>query len=84
MLFLLKCPYDTDRKRILLTFDKDSSDIRAFVPTRSFGIVWIRTKNLDPSEATRRVIDFFESTPSKAIIGKLVVIDRNKIRFKEL
>ena len=68
-------------KRILITLDRDFSDIRSYPPELYSGIMVLRYEKTDKNY----VIENFKNTIPKInedIIGKLWIVEENRIRIR--
>ena len=70
-------------KRILITLDLDFSDIRAYTPKESSGIIVIRTKKHDRHTLISILTRLFEVLTADGISQKLWIVEENRIRIRE-
>lgn len=70
-------------RRILVTMDKDFSNILLYPPGEHHGIIVVKLYGLKVDEATRLFLDAMDDIKHKYSQGNLVIIDRNKIRIRK-
>ncbi|MCP3957168.1 MAG: hypothetical protein GY719_04890 [bacterium] len=69
--------------RVVVTFDLDFSDIRAYPPAEHQGLVVLRLKRQDRDHVLKtmeRLLPLFEE---EEIAGKLWIVDEERIRIRE-
>ena len=72
-----------DKGRILITMDKDFSNILLYPPGDHHGIIIVKLYRLKVAEATKRFLDRMKDIDPEDISKNLVIIDRNKIRIRK-
>jgi predicted nuclease of predicted toxin-antitoxin system len=70
------------RNRVLLTMDKDFSNIIKYPPGNHPGIIVLKLYKLPVSTATKIFMDSFQNLNNSDIIGNTVIIDKNKTRIR--
>ena len=70
-------------KRILVTMDKDFSNILFYPPGEHHGIIVVKLYRLKVADATRLFLDAMGEIKPEDIPGNLVIIDRNKTRIRK-
>ena len=69
--------------RILVTMDKDFSNILLYPPGEHHGIIVVKLYRLKVADATKLFLDAMDEIKPEDIPGNLVIIDRNKIRIRK-
>ncbi len=69
--------------RILITSDKDFSNILAYPPSQYPGIIVLRLSRLTINGATQRVVAFLKMLTGEKISGRLAIIEPDRVRFRE-
>lgn len=72
-----------EEKRILVTMDKDFSNILLYPPGKHQGIIVVKLYRLKVTEATRLFLDAMDDIRPENITGNLVIIDRSKTRIRK-
>lgn len=72
-----------NQKRILITMDKDFSNILLYPPSKHHGIIVLKLYKMKVDDATRKFIDAFKTLKLTDITGNLVIIDRRKTRVRK-
>ncbi|GAG81824.1 unnamed protein product [marine sediment metagenome] len=70
-------------RRILVTMDKDFSDILLYPPGEHYGIIVVKLYRLKVAEATRLFLDAMDDIKPEDIQSNLVIIDRSKTRIRK-
>ena len=70
-------------RRILVTMDKDFSNILLYPPGEHQGIIVVKLYRLKVADATRLFLDAMDDIKPEDILGNLVIIDRNKTRIRK-
>ena len=70
-------------RRILVTMDKDFSDILLYPPGEHYGIIVVKLYRLKVAVATRLFLDVMDDIKPEDIAGNLVIIDRSKTRIRK-
>lgn len=70
-------------KRIFITLDLDFSDIRKYKITDTSGIILLRPKMKDPKGIVQLINKLLRNYKLKNLLGKLVAVDKTKIRIRE-
>ncbi len=68
--------------RILITSDKDFSNILTYPPSRYQGIIVLRLSRLTINGATKRVVGFLKTLTEEQMEGKLAIIEPDRVRFR--
>ena len=69
--------------RILVTMDKDFSNILLYPPGEHQGIIVVKLYRLKVADATRLFLDAMDDIKPEDIPGNLVIIDRSKTRIRK-
>ena len=69
-------------RRILVTMDKDFSNILLYPPGEHQGIIVVKLYRLKVADATRLFLDAMNDIKPEDITGNLVIIDRSKTRIR--
>lgn len=69
-------------QRILITLDLDFSDIRSYAPQNSAGIIVIRTTRQDKPYLLPIISSVILALTQEPIIGKLWIVEDNRIRIR--
>lgn len=72
-----------EKRYVLLTHDKDFSNILKFPPNRTPGIIVVREDGLKEATMRRRLFLFLESTDLRSLRGVLTVFSARSIRKRE-
>jgi predicted nuclease of predicted toxin-antitoxin system len=72
-----------DQKRILISMDKDFSNIITYPPGEHCGIIVVKLYSLKVDEATDIFLDSLTKLKTGDIRQNLVIIDRNKTRIRK-
>jgi predicted nuclease of predicted toxin-antitoxin system len=72
-----------DKRRILITMDKDFSNILLYPPGDHFGIIVVKLYRFKVTEASKIFIDTINNLDPQDIATNLVIIDRNKTRIRK-
>jgi predicted nuclease of predicted toxin-antitoxin system len=72
-----------EKRYVLLTHDKDFSNILKFPPGGTPGIIVVREDGLKEATMRRRLFLFLESTNLRALQGMLTVFSARSIRKRE-
>jgi predicted nuclease of predicted toxin-antitoxin system len=72
-----------DKRRILITMDKDFSNILLYPPGDHHGIIIVKLYRLKVAEATKIFLDAMHDINPEEIPMNLVIIDRNKTRIRK-
>lgn len=72
-----------DKKRILITMDKDFSNILLYPPGDHHGIIIVKLYRLKVAEATKIFLDAVNDINPEDIPTNLVIIDKNKTRIRK-
>ncbi len=70
-------------RRILVTMDKDFSNILLYPPGEHQGIIVVKLYRLKVADATRLFLDAMDDIKPEDIPGNLVIIDRSKTRIRK-
>jgi len=70
-------------RRILVTMDKDFSDILLYPPGEHYGIIVVKLYRLKVAVATRLFLDVMDDIKPEDIASNLVIIDRSKTRIRK-
>jgi predicted nuclease of predicted toxin-antitoxin system len=68
--------------RVLISFDLDFADIRAYPPGTHAGIVVLRARRPDLFVAQAALARLLATTDEADFPGNLIVVDENKIRIR--
>ena len=71
------------KRSILVTMDKDFSDILLYPPGEHCGIIVVKLYRLKVAEATRLFLDAMDDIKPEDIQSNLVIIDRSKTRIRK-
>jgi predicted nuclease of predicted toxin-antitoxin system len=72
----------TAESRILITFDLDFADIRAYPPGTHAGIVVLRARRPDLFTAQSALARLLATTDEADFPGNLIIVDQNRIRIR--
>ena len=70
-------------RRILVTMDKDFSNILLYPPGEHQGIIVVKLYRLKVADATRLFVGAMNDIKPEDITGNLVIIDRSKTRIRK-
>ena len=70
-------------QRILVTMDKDFSNILLYPPGEHQGIIVVKLYRLKVADATKLFLDAMNDIKSEDFTGNLVIIDRSKTRIRK-
>jgi len=70
-------------RRILVTMDKDFSNILIYPPGEHQGIIVVKLYRLKVADATKLFLDAMNDIKPEDITGNLVIIDRSKTRIRK-
>jgi len=68
--------------RILITFDKDFSNIIMYPPCQYPGIIVLRLSRLMIEDAVNQLIEFIRRLSVEQINGKLAIVEPDRVRFR--
>lgn len=71
-----------ETERILITADKDFSNILIYPPSQHSGIIVLRLSRLTIAGATERLVTFLQTIPEQRIRGKLIIVEPDRVRFR--
>jgi predicted nuclease of predicted toxin-antitoxin system len=69
--------------RVLVTLDKDFSDIRQYPPGSGPGFVVLRPEKQDRSDFASAVALLVEGLATHAVAGNLWIVERSRIRVRD-
>jgi predicted nuclease of predicted toxin-antitoxin system len=69
--------------RILVTRDKDFTNILLYPPEENFAIIVFRTHLVPYDEMFTLLNDFLQRIPTAELLGSLVIIQKNRIRIRK-
>lgn len=69
-------------ERILITNDKDFSNILTYSPSEYHGIIILRLSRLTINGAVKRLIGFLKTLSEEQIRGKLAIVEPDRVRFR--
>ena len=72
-----------DKERILITMDKDFSNILLYPPGDHHGIIIVKLYRFTVAEATKIFLDNMNYLAPEDITRNLIIIDRNKTRIRK-
>jgi predicted nuclease of predicted toxin-antitoxin system len=70
-------------QRILVTMDKDFSNILLYPPGEHQGIIVVKLYRLKVADATKLFLDAMNDIKPEDFTGNLVIIDRSKTRIRK-
>ncbi len=71
-----------DTKRILITYDKDFSNILIYPPSQYFGIIVLRLSRLMIKDAISQLVSFIEELSEEKIKGGLAIVEPDRVKFR--
>ena len=71
-----------DTKRILITYDKDFSNILIYPPSHYYGIIVLRLSRLIIKDAIRQLTSFIKELSEEKIKGRLAIVEPDRVRFR--
>ncbi len=77
---LIKMAHDTGR--ILITFDKDFSNIIMYPPCKYHGIIVLRLSKMIIENAVNHLIEFIKNLSAEQIDGRLAILEPDRVRFR--
>lgn len=75
--------FATDKKLILLTFDKHFSNIMKYPPEKYYGIIRIRIHPPILDDIKKSLQLFFDKMKVDDIAGKLIVLEKDGFRIRK-
>lgn len=72
-----------DEGRILITFDLDFADIRAYPPNRYPGLIVLRIGSQSPRRQTEVVSRLLNGLSGRSLQGQLWIVEDSRIRIRE-
>ncbi len=69
--------------RVVVTFDLDFSDIRAYPPAQHRGLLVLRLKRQDRDHVLRTVERLLQVFTEEELDGRLWIVDEDRIRIRE-
>ena len=72
-----------NQKRILISMDKDFSNILIYPPGDHHGIIVAKLYRLKVNEATQIFLNTIQALRTEDIQGNVVIIDRNRARIRK-
>lgn len=76
---MMKCQ---EEGRVLISLDNDFSDIIAYPPEKTEGIIVLRTKEQSKEAALKVVRNLLPRLAEKFFPGQLWIVDENRIRIR--
>lgn len=70
-----------EEKRILVTLDHDFSNIKAYPPTKSPGIIVLKLKSQSKPHIIQKMKEIIPNFKNKPVINSLWIVDETKIRI---
>lgn len=70
-------------KRAIVTLDLDFADIRTYPPEQFSGIVVLRLRQYDKPHVVKVMGKFLQAVEIEAFVGKLWIVDEERIRIRE-
>ncbi len=71
-----------DTNRILITYDKDFSNILIYPPSQYPGIIVLRLSRLLIKDAIRQLTSFIEELSEEKIKGRLAIVEPDRVRLR--
>jgi len=71
-----------DTERILITYDKDFSNILIYPPSQYSGIIVLRLSRLTIKDAVNQLINFIKELSEEKIKGRLAILEPDRVRFR--
>jgi len=71
-----------EAERIIVTLDKDFSNILSYPPSQYQGIIVLRLSRLTISGATERLVEFLKTLTEDKIRGKLAIVEPSRVRYR--
>jgi predicted nuclease of predicted toxin-antitoxin system len=69
--------------RALVTLDLDFSDIRRYIPSKSFGIIILRLLKQDKISVLQIIKQIIPRLKIEILEGKLWIVEKDRIRIRE-
>ncbi|MCC6601691.1 MAG: DUF5615 family PIN-like protein [Anaerolineae bacterium] len=69
--------------RVIVTLDLDFADIRTYPPEQYSGIVVLRLRQHDKPHVVQIMRKFLQAVETETLVGKLWIIDEERIRIRE-
>lgn len=71
-----------DTGRILITFDKDFSNILTYPPSQYQGIIVLRLSRMTINGTIKQLIGFLKTLTEEKIRGKLAILEPGRVRYR--
>lgn len=70
-------------ERAIVTLDLDFADIRSYSPEQYSGIVVLRLRQYDKPHVVQIMRKFLQAVEAETLVGKLWIVDEERIRIRE-